>query len=131
MTKPPFSGSIEFKLIIRVFDESVVRKALVNYTYTPTWPYYDVRSRKERTDHSRLEFGLSLLAIPRSDRNRAEPAPRKEPYWVPVGQLLTVGVLRTQIYDQLRCLVDAEARDADRRHRLRVGWPVPDLPEQI
>jgi len=32
MTKPPFSGSIEFKLTIRALDERVIRKALVNYT---------------------------------------------------------------------------------------------------
>ena len=44
MTKPPFTGSIEFKLTIRAFDEQVIRKAQVTYTYTPTWPYYDVRS---------------------------------------------------------------------------------------
>ncbi|MPZ36176.1 MAG: hypothetical protein GEV13_35395 [Rhodospirillales bacterium] len=131
MTKPPFSGSIEFKLTIRAFDKQVIRKALVNYTYTPTWPYYDVQSRKERDGDARLEFGLSLLAVPRSDRNRSVSPPSREPYWVPVGQLLTVGVLRTQIYDQLRARIDGEARDLDRDNRVSAGLPASPLPEQI
>jgi hypothetical protein len=46
MTQPPFSGSIEFKLTIRAFDKSVIRRAMVAYTYTPTWPYYHVRSEQ-------------------------------------------------------------------------------------
>jgi hypothetical protein len=37
----------------------------------------------------------------------------------------------TRVHDQLRCRVDVEARDADRRHRGQAGWPAPDLPEQI
>jgi hypothetical protein len=131
MAKPPFSGSIEFKLTIRAFDERVIRNALVNYTYTPAWAYYDVRSRKERDGDPRLEFGLSLLAVPRSDRNRSPSPSSKEPYWVPVGQLLTVGVLRTQIYDQLRSRIDAEALNLDRGNRISAGLPVPPLPEQI
>ena len=49
MTEPPFSGSIEFKLTIRAFDKQVIRKALVNYTYTPTWPYYDVSLARNGT----------------------------------------------------------------------------------
>jgi len=80
MTKAPFSGSIEFKLSIHAFDKQVIRKALVNYTYTPTWSYYDVRSRKERDGDPGLEFGLSLLAVPQSDRNRSTSPPSKEPY---------------------------------------------------
>ena len=131
MAKPPFSGSIEFKLTIRAFDEQVIRKAQVIYTYTPTWSYYDVRSRKERDGDPRLEFGLSLLAVPRSDRNRSTSPPSNEPYWVPVAQLLTVGVLRTQIYDQLRVRIDAEALNLDRGNRISAGLSVPPLPEQI
>jgi hypothetical protein len=129
--KPPFSGSIEFKLTICAFDKRAIRKALVTYTYTPSWSYYDVWSRKERDGDPRLEFGLSLLAIPRSDRNRSISPLSKEPYWVPVGQLLTVGVLRTQIYDQLRARIDAEALNLDRANRVSVGLPVSPLPEQI
>ena len=118
MAKAPFSGSIKFKLTIRAFDEQVIRKAQVTYTNTPTWSYYDARSRKERDGDPRLEFGLSLLAVPRSDRNRSISPPSNEPYWVPVGQFLTVGVLRTQIYDQLRERIDAEALNLDRHNRV-------------
>jgi len=131
MAKAPFSGSIEFKLTIRAFDEQVVLKAQVTYTYTPTWSYYDARSRKELHGDPRLEFGLSLLAVPRSDKNRSNSLPSKEPYWVPVGQLLTVGVLRTHIYDQLRARIDAEALNLDRGNRISAGLPVPPLPDEI
>jgi hypothetical protein len=131
MTEPPFTGSIEFKLTIRAFDSTVIRKAQIDYTYTPTWRYYDVCSRAERTGVSRLDFGLSLLAVPRADRNRQFSSPTKEPYWVPVGQLLTVGVLRTQVYDQIRARIDAEAMNLDRGNRVSAGLPVPPLPEQI
>jgi len=129
--KPPFSGSIEFQLAFRAFDESVSRKALVAYTYTPPWPYYHVRSGKERTGRLQLDLGLTLLAVPRSDRNRIAPPPTNEPYWVPLGQLLTVGVLRTKVYDQLRARIDAEALNIDRSNRVVAGLPVPPLPEQI
>ena len=131
MTKPPFSGSIEFKLAIRAFDEPVIRKARVIYTYTPPWPYYHVRSHEERTGQVQLDLGLTLLAVPRSDKNRTSPPATNQPYWVPLGQLLTAGVLRTKVYDQLRARIDAEALDTDRRNRIHAGMPVPSLPEQI
>lgn len=131
MTKSPFSGSIEFQLAFRVFDVGVSRKARVVYTYTPPWPYYHVRSRKERTRALQLDLGLTLLASPRSDRSRTERPLTNEPYWVPLGQLLAVGVLRTKVYDQLRARIDAEALDTDRRNRIQAGMPVPLLPEQI
>lgn len=35
----PFTGSIEFKLIIRAFDAKVIRTAKIDYTYTSTWPF--------------------------------------------------------------------------------------------
>ena len=131
MTKPPFSGSIEFKLTIRAFDVSVIRQAMAIYTYTPTWHYYDVPSRQERNGVGYLDFGLSLLAIPRSDRKRTAPSSTKEPYWVPVGQLLSVGVLRTSIYDQLHLRIDTEAQRLDRANRISAGVPSPPLPEEI
>ena len=131
MTNPPFSGSIEFNLAFRAFDEGVSRKARAIYTYTPPWPYYDARSRKERTGELQLDLGLTLLAVPRSDRNRTNPPPTNEPYWVPLDQLLTVGVLRTKVYDQLRARIDAEALGTDRSNRIAAGLPVPSLPEQI
>src|SRR5271169_3449611 len=131
MPKPPFSGSIEFKLTIRAFDASVNRKALVAYTYTPTWPYYHVRSREERTGEFQLDLDLSVLAIPRTDKGRTAPPLADEPYWAPFGQLLIVGVLRTQVYAQLYERIDHEAQNTDRDNRASVGLPVPPLPEQI
>lgn len=127
----PFAGSIEFKLTIRALDQLVTRQAQVNYTYTPTWSFYDMLSHKDRAGDPLLEFGLSLLAVPRSDRNRSFSPPAKAPYWVPVSQLLTVGVLRTQVYDQIRARIDAEAMSLDRANRISAGVPVPPLPEQI
>jgi hypothetical protein len=96
----------------------------------PAWSYYDVRSDTERSGEFQLDVGLSILALPQSDGSRTSEVPAKR-YWAPLGQLLTIGILSTRVHHQLRCRVDAEARDADRRHRLRVGWPAPDLPEQI
>lgn len=131
MSVPPFSGSIEFKLTIRALDERVNRQARVNFTYTPSWPYYDVQSCKERAGEPDLDFGLSLLAVPRSDRNRSFSSPARAPYWVPVNQLLTVGVLRTPVYDQIRARIDAEALGIDRRNRTSAELPVPLLHEEI
>jgi hypothetical protein len=130
MTTATFTGSIDFKLAIGAFDVRVLRKARVSYTYTPAWPYYDGRSGKERSGDFQLDVGLSVLALPRSDRSQTSDIPGKR-YWAPLGQLLTIGILSTRVHHQLLCRVDAEARDADRRHRLRAGWPAPDLPEQI
>lgn len=129
--KPPFLGTIEFKLAFRAFDEGVSRKARVVYTYTPPWPYYHVRTRTERTGEVRLDLGLTLLAVPRADRSQTGRPPTNEPYWVPFGQLLTVGVLRTKVYDQLRARIDGESLDTDRRNRIAAGMPVSPLPEQI
>jgi hypothetical protein len=130
MTALPFTGSIDFKLAIGALDVRILRKARLAYAYMPAWSYYDVRSGTERSGDFQLEVGLSILALPRSDRSRTSDIPGKR-YWAPLGQLLTIGILSTRVHHQLRCRVDAEARDADRRHRLRVGWPAPDLPEQI
>jgi hypothetical protein len=130
MTMGPFTGSIDFQLSIGAFNVRVLRKARLTYAYTPAWPYYHVQSGKERSGEFQLEVGLSILTQPRSDRSRTSDIPAKR-YWAPLGQLLTIGIWSTRVHDQLRCRVDAEARDADCKNRLRAGWPVPALPEQI
>jgi hypothetical protein len=130
MKTAPFTGSIDFKLAIGVLDVRVLRKARLTYVYMPVWPYYDVQSGTERSGDFQLEVGLSILALPRSDRRRTSDIPGKR-YWAPLSQLLTIGILSARVHNQLRCRVDAEARDADRSNRLRAGWPAPDLPEQI
>ena len=130
MTARPFTGSIDFKLAIGAFDVRVLRKARLGYAYMSAWAYFDVRSGRERSGDVQLEVALSILALPRSDRRRNSDIPTTR-CWAPVSQLLAIGILSRRVHDQLRCRVDAEARDADRRHRLRVGWPAPDLPEQI
>ena len=114
MTKPPFTGSIDFKLAIGAFDVRVLCKARLAYAYMPAWSYYDVRSGTERSGDFQLEVGPSILALPRSDRSRTSDIPGKR-YWAPLGQLLTIGILSTRVHHQLRCRVDAEARDVDRR----------------
>jgi hypothetical protein len=130
MTAPPFTGSIDFKLAIGAFDVRVLRKARLAYAYTPAWSYYEVQTGTERSGEFLLEVGLSILALPRSDRSRTSDKLGKW-YWAPLGQLLAIGILSTRAHHQLRCRVDADARDVDRRNRVQAGWPVPDLPEQI
>ena len=130
MTTPPFTGSIGFTLAIGAFDVRVLRKARLTYAYRPTWSYYDVPSGTERPGEFQFEVGLSILALPPSDVSRTSDMPAKR-HWAPLGQLLTIGILSPRVHDQLRCRVDAEARDADRSNRLRAGLPAPDLPDQI
>jgi hypothetical protein len=130
MTTPPFTGSIEFKLAIGAFDICVLRQARLTYAYVPAWSYYDVRSGTERSGEFQLEVALSILALPRSDRSRKSDIQATR-YWASASQLLTIGILSPRVHAQLRCRVDAEARDADCGNRLRAGWPAPDIPEQI
>jgi hypothetical protein len=131
MTTPPFTGTIDFDLTIRALGERVLRKVRAIYTYTPQWPYFHTPSQTERTSDPRLDLGLTLLAIPRSDMNRIGQPIANDPYWVPVGQLLTVGVLRKRVYDELRARIDAEALEADRRNRISAGLSVPPQAECI
>jgi hypothetical protein len=130
MTTPPFTGSIDFKLAIGAFDVRVLRKARLTYAYMPAWSYYDVRSDTERFGDFQLEVALSVLALPRSDRSRISDIQATR-YWAPVSQLLTIGIFSPRVHDQLRCRVDAEARDADCGNRPRGGWAAPDLTPQI
>jgi hypothetical protein len=130
MTTPPFTGSIDFKLAIVAFDVRVPRKARLTYAYMPDWPHCHVQSGIERSGEFQLEVGLSILALPRSDKSRTSDIPAKR-YWAPLSQLLTIGILSARVHDQLRCRVDAQARDVDRRNRVQAGLPVPALPEQI
>jgi len=118
-------------MAFRAFELSVVRKASVVYAYTPAWPYYHVPSRNERTGELQLDLRLSLLAVPRADKNRMARTPTNEPYWVPVSQLMMVGVLRTKIYETIHAEIDAAAQSLDRRRRSEAGLPVCELPEQI
>jgi len=111
MTTPPLIGSIAFNLAIGAFNVRVLRQARLSYAYVPTWSYYDVQSGKERFGDFQLEVGLSILALPRSDRSRTSDIPTTR-YWAPVSQFLTIGILSPRVHDQLRCRVDAEARDA-------------------
>ena len=130
MATAPFTGSIDFKLAIGAFDVRVLRKARLTYAYMPAWSYYDLRSGTERSGEFQLDVGLSILALPQSDRSRNSDLPATR-FWAPVSQLLHIGILSARVHDQLRCRVDPEARDADRRNRVQAGWPAPDLPEQI
>jgi hypothetical protein len=131
MTEPPFSGTLEFKLGFRAFELSVVRDASAIYAYTPSWPYYHVASGEERTDPLQLDLRLLVLARPRADKNRMLGPTRKEPYWVPVSQLMMVGVLRTKIYESIHAEIDATAQSLDRRRRIDARLTVCELPEQI
>lgn len=130
MTAPPFTGTIEFVLSIRAFDERTARKARVAYAYTPHWTYFHVPSRTEKTDDQRLDLGLALLAVPRAGRSGIGPHADK-PYWVPVGQLLTVGVLRPKVFELLRTRIDIEAQEVDRRNRISAGLTVPPAAEYL
>ena len=131
MTAPPFTGTIEFVLSIRAFDERTARKARVAYAYTPHWTYFDVPSRTEKTDDQRLDLGLALLALPRVGRSRIGPPTAGSAYWVPVGQLLTVGVLRPKVFELLRTQIDIEAQEIDRRNRISAGLTVPPAAEYL
>jgi hypothetical protein len=46
----------------------------------PAWSYDDVRSGTERSGEFQLEVGLSILALPRSDRSRTSDITGKR-YW--------------------------------------------------
>src|SRR5262245_28393843 len=120
MTLPAFIGSIDFKLIIGAFGVRVFREARARYAYTPAWPYFDVQSGKECLGDLQFEVGLWLLALPKSDSGLIPTTPEKR-YWAPLGQLLTTGALSARIHDHLHRRVDTEARDADRRNRMRAG----------
>jgi hypothetical protein len=131
MTAPPFTGTIEFVLSIRAFDERTARRARVAYAYTPHWTYFHVLSRTEKTDDQRLDLGLTLLALPRAGRSRTGLPAAAKAYWVPVGQLLTVGVLRPKVLELLRTQIDVEAQEVDRRNRIRAGLTVPHAAEYL
>ncbi len=131
MASPPFTGTIEFVLSMRAFDERTARKARVTYAYTPLWPYFHIPSRTEKIDNSRLDLGLTLLAVPRAGRSRNGPPPAGESYWIPIGQLLTVGVLRPKVFEQLRARIDVEAQQTDRRNRISAGLSVPPEPDYL
>jgi hypothetical protein len=131
MASPPFTGTIEFVLSIRAFDERTARKARVGYAYTPHWTYFHILSRSEKTDDQHLDLDLALLALPRAGRSRIGPPPAGKPYWVPVSQLLTVGVLRPRVLELLRTQIDIEAQEVDRCNRISAGLPVPPATDYL
>ncbi|MGQ3297358.1 hypothetical protein [Reyranella sp.] len=131
MASPPFIGTIEFVLSIRAFDERTARKARVGYAYTPHWTYFHVLSRTEKTDDQRLDLGLALLALPRAGRSRIGLPPAGKAYWLPVSQLLTVGVLRPKVFELLRTRIDIEAQEVDRCNRISAGLTVPPATEYL
>lgn len=127
MTEPPFSGSIEFKLPLRVFDVGVKRMARADYAYTPCWTYYDVPYFLERPGHFRLNIKLSVLAEPSSDT----PGPTNLPTWAPLTQLLIFRVFKTEICGQLLEQIDTAARQLDRVNRIDAEFPAPSQPDQL
>jgi len=131
MASPPFTGTIEFVLSIRAFDERTARKARVGYAYTPHWTYFHILYRTEKTDDQHLDLDLALLALPRAGRSRTRPPLAGKPYWVPVSQLLTIGVLRPKVLELLRIQIDIEAQEVDRRNRISAGLTVPPATEYL
>jgi transcriptional regulator with XRE-family HTH domain len=129
MTALPFNGSIEFQLGFAAFGRRVVRKARLDYAYEPDWPYLDAPSGKERRGAFQFKLKLSVLALPRARSNAGRQTVTR--YWASADQLLSGGVLGERLLDQFRSLVDAQACETDRKNRLRAGWPLPPLPEQI
>ena len=98
MAKPPFSGSIEFKIAFRAFDEGVSRKAQVIYTYAQDVledsPLAPLRRRRGRslaldTDVFALESAIVSVKAPEACPMAAKyPDPEEVlliPQWLPKG----------------------------------------------
>jgi hypothetical protein len=112
---------------MRAFGHGVHRKIRAQYAYTPPWPFYNLTTGTETTFEMAMSLGLELLALGRLDKNRTDATSAHRRYWTPVNQLLAIGVLRTEIYEKLRQLIDADARHQDNRNRRRAGLPVPSI----
>lgn len=128
MTCFPFTGSIEFQLSIKALGVSVIRQACLDYAYVPPWSYFDLQAGLERTGEVRLEAQLRVLV---RGKFGIGPEPSSSRPWAPASQLLAAGVLSKRLINQLRQQVDTQARETDRRNRLRAGRAAPALPEQI
>lgn len=141
---PAFEGTIEFDLELNLLGEKAIRRARIEYDYTPSWEYYDLRLKRLFVGWEIRGVGLSILIMPEEededdgpeedsgDATDAEPAPiiRPESYGVDESpnppawlrsDLARYGVLTRRVWDRMDELIEEKCKAEDLERRRSAG----------
>ncbi len=111
MRHPGFRGVVVFPIVFMVLGERVERKAMVEFSETPAWEYFDLHLQKLHVGAEMRSIQLSILAEPEHGTKR-----ERKPKWL-LLDLLDDGVLSEAVWDQVGELIDAECRKLDAARR--------------
>lgn len=120
-----FRGVIEFDLKIELLGRRVARRARLIYAHTPGWPWYHVKTKKERWGLWDNAVLLELLSDPNAEGTQqfTTPGVVALPSWESANDLLTSGILTREVWDEIDSLIDREARLKDAENRARAHQP--------
>jgi hypothetical protein len=128
MWEPAFTGTIEIDLTLSAFGIECVRKARVNWEWTPEWPYFDLRTKRVVEVLARGGFGLEIWAVPGTEILDMTPAGKWEatkdnPSWIDANWLIRDGVLPSTIREQIEHEIEQRCQAEDQRRRALNGIP--------
>jgi len=87
MKNPGFSGTIEFSVAITVLDKTTVRKARLEYEYTPEWEYFDLKKQALYVGSALSTTTLLMLTAPEEGLAERSGSTDEKPEWVQMGDL--------------------------------------------
>jgi hypothetical protein len=124
VTKRAFIGECYVDIEIKILGVTMKRVVEVLYDYTPPWPYYDGRLKKEVIARTGLDLRLSILAK-RLGRKNLDALADDSLVWISIDGLMEYGLFRPDVYDRLLKHVDGITQAKDRDQRQQAGHALP------
>jgi hypothetical protein len=124
VTKRAFSGETYVDIEIKTLGVSMKRVVEVLYDYTPPWPHYDRRLKKEVIARTGLDLRLAVLAK-RMGRKNLDALADDSLVWISIDGLMEYGLFRPRVYDRLVKHIDRAARATDRIERRQACHVLP------
>jgi len=115
---PAFTGHYLFDITFEMLSIRIVRKACVEYDYTPEWEYYDLRKRAPYVSWAGSRMSFYVASVPDPDSR-----PKSKPKWERVE--LGEDVLPGYFWDALDNRIEQQCKveDDERRRSVSAGKP--------
>ena len=112
---PAFCGTLDLDITITVLDKTSVRKARVEYEYTPEWEYFDLKKQSLYVGWAFSSMRLLMLTAPEDGVAERDGSTDEKPEWVQMGDLSRI--LSLDAWEAMEDLIEERvtAEDAARR----------------
>ncbi|CCB63749.1 hypothetical protein [Hyphomicrobium sp. MC1] len=126
---PAFKGELELDLTISLVGKSVTRKMKVEYSFTPSWEYFDLHKGSLYVGWESSVLKLSVQGLPEGTVEKTADGKmittRSAPVWYSGELLFEDGVLTREMDDAIYAAVEQHCQEEDRRRRTEHRLPIP------